>query len=243
MEEILKEHKIYGTFKDIYVVGDIHGELRGLVYDLTERYDIKDAIIVLAGDVGLGFEKPGHYDQVYSRIAKRLDENNLMLLGVRGNHDDPEYFNGGLVRKYPRFQTVPDYTVLVFQNHRFLVIGGAVSVDQEGRVPGKTWWPGEAPLMLTDREIEYRLPGQIDGVISHDAPISFQPVGRRGNYSEEIWWKSQEVRNYLEKILWKCHPKLWYYGHYHDSYVGTNGVCRFSGLDIQEIKRVPLETL
>ena len=49
--------KIEEKFEDIYVVGDIHGEIRKLVNDITYKYKLKNSIFIIAGDCGFGFVK------------------------------------------------------------------------------------------------------------------------------------------------------------------------------------------
>lgn len=227
------------TYEDLYVVGDIHGEFRELVFNLTEKYSLENSVIVVAGDVGLGFESPRHYNNLYDRISKRLEKHNLLILGVRGNHDDPEYFNGQLRLDYPRLKTLPDYSAVRMKDKEILVIGGATSIDQSERIAsGKenVWWPNEEPIRLTETEIQ-RLSGREYCIISHEAPISFLPVITK----TEVYDKVIGVRRYLEEILWRCKPYRWYYGHYHHSYSESNGVTRSRCLDIQELIRVPLE--
>ena len=64
--------KIEG-YDSVYVVGDIHGEFRKLVFDITYKYKIKNSVIIIAGDCGFGFNKPKYYNLIYQKIHKRLD--------------------------------------------------------------------------------------------------------------------------------------------------------------------------
>jgi predicted phosphodiesterase len=132
---IIMELKIPEKYKDLYVVGDIHGEFKELVYVLTQRYRIKDAVVIIAGDCGLGFERPSHYQTLYEgKLEKRLEQNNILILCVRGNHDDPEYYNGELRLDWEQLKCLPDYSSLWWGSREILVVGGAVSVDQDWRI-------------------------------------------------------------------------------------------------------------
>ena len=82
----------YKDAKSLVICGDIHGEFVPLVYEMCVRYGMRDTLVIVAGDCGFGFEKPGAYDQVFRRIEKRLAQNNCWIAMVRGNHDDPAYF-------------------------------------------------------------------------------------------------------------------------------------------------------
>ena len=251
---IIMELKIPEKYKDLYVVGDIHGEFKELVYVLTQRYQIKDAVVIIAGDCGLGFERPSHYQTLYEgKLEKRLEQNNILILCVRGNHDDPEYYNGELRLDWEHLKCLPDYSSVWWGSREILVVGGAVSVDQDWRIQenaiqerlGSTkrvWWPSEIPLELGDLGIQ-KLPGHVFMVVSHDSPISMMPVLARDSVNVktgDLFESVLESREYLEKILWRCKPDRWYYGHHHTSWAGTNGGTLWRGLGIMEIVQVPL---
>ncbi len=248
------EISIPKKYKKLYVVGDIHGEFRELVWRLVCVWEIKDAVVMIAGDCGFGFEKPGYYDDLYyGKLEKRLQDSGIMILCVRGNHDDPGYFNGTRPINYEFLKTLADYDTVKFQDQTVLCLGGAVSTDQEWRIAEnadlerlgsdkRVWWPAEVPVKLGDPGIQ-KLPGHIYAVVSHEAPISMMPVlarGARGVASGEVWTDILDSREYLEKILWRCRPERWYYGHYHESFTGTNGVTQWKGLGIMEISEVPI---
>lgn len=50
------------------VCGDIHGEFKTLAYNLKQQ-KIENAVIVVAGDCGIGFEKAVHYSLIYEKIC------------------------------------------------------------------------------------------------------------------------------------------------------------------------------
>ena len=50
--------------KNIVVCGDIHGEFNAVIYKLCIQYQITDTVLIIAGDCGFGFDKPGYYDNV-----------------------------------------------------------------------------------------------------------------------------------------------------------------------------------
>ena len=79
--------------KVIVVSGDIHGEFNQLVYKCCVQYRMTDTLIIVAGDCGFGFEQPGYYENVYNRNRERLSKSNNWIAFVRGNHDNPAYFN------------------------------------------------------------------------------------------------------------------------------------------------------
>ena len=118
---------------NIIACGDVHGEFEALAEKIAE-YGISDATVVVAGDCGFGFEPWRFYDRLYrERLHTRLEQANVLLLMVRGNHDDPRYFDGEMI-DYPCMKTLPDYTVVHTRSHNILCIGGAVSVDRNFRL-------------------------------------------------------------------------------------------------------------
>ena len=111
--------------KSIYAVGDIHGCFNTLV-GMIKNYSIRDSIIICCGDCGLGFNTPEGDKQTMTKLNNVCKKNNVRVIMVRGNHDDPKFFEEGLANtKY--ITAVPDYTVI---NGNILCVGGATSIDR-----------------------------------------------------------------------------------------------------------------
>ena len=53
--------------KSIVVCGDIHGEFNAVIYKLCIQYQMTDTVLIIAGDCGFGFDKPGYYDTGWRR--------------------------------------------------------------------------------------------------------------------------------------------------------------------------------
>lgn len=125
----------------VIVVGDIHGQFETLLYHLKRKVFI-DLTVIVAGDCGFGFEKRAYYKNVYNHIKKDLEKYDLEFIFVRGNHDDPDYFENELIN-FPRFRTVKDYTLLYNDKSKILCIGGGISVDRFDRIINKSYWIDE----------------------------------------------------------------------------------------------------
>ena len=67
-----------------------------------------------------------------SLSSARLSKANNWIVMVRGNHDDPSYFNKEKI-KHERCRTIPDYSIIQACGHNILCIGGAVSIDRNYR--------------------------------------------------------------------------------------------------------------
>ena len=177
--------------KTILVSGDIHGEFNSLVYKLCIQYKMHDKLLIVAGDCGFGFEKPEYYKSIVRKNSARMSQANNWIVFVRGNHDNPAYFNGNAFA-YKRFISVPDYTIIQACGRTILGVGGGISIDRMYRIqkwkeychrnreylhlPDKSpfardfYWENEPPVydesMLESIGKKYA----IDAVITHTAP-------------------------------------------------------------------------
>ena len=82
----------YPEAKGVVVCGDIHGAFEEMVFKLCVQYGMTDTLLIVAGDCGFGFEKPGYYEQIFTKVSRRLTKANNWVVMIRGNHDDPAYF-------------------------------------------------------------------------------------------------------------------------------------------------------
>lgn len=238
--------------------GDIHGEFKTFLYEI-KRLNIKDAIIVICGDIGMGFNKPTYYEQELGKICKKLKELNVTVVCIRGNHDDPQWFKNTiklsehLANYYPNWIFVDDYDILETQFGNILCVGGARSVDKNWRIPGKTWWEGEniIPLdgyMLMD--INKRC-NNVDIIATHSAPDFCEPLSKQGLMQWSIYDSTviedcenerKELTNIFNEISKYHNVKYWFYGHFHNSYYTfyghENKETQFYGLNIMEFKDI-----
>lgn len=231
-------------FKNLYFSGDIHGDYKEFVWTITKKYGIRNSAILVLGDFGVGFDRT-MYD-LYQWSEKRLNDTNNVILAIRGNHDDPEYFKEENKYSYPRLRFLEDHKVYNICGRSIYTIGGANSTDISYRLEinqrlaskGKdrrVWWEGEDIIKKYDE-----LPTKVDIIVSHSAPLSFLPVITR--FPETPEWqydKILEERRYLDYILENINAKYWIYGHYHNHYSGSFGDLLYKGLGIMEFYEVP----
>lgn len=251
----------YPEAKSLVICGDIHGAFVPLVYEMCVRYGMLDTLVIVAGDCGFGFEKLGAYDLIFRRIEKRLVENNCWIAMVRGNHDDPAYFepdaSGHTAIEHKRWRTIPDYSIIQACGRTILYIGGAVSVDRQIRLremerhPGKQYyWSNEVPRYDAEALDAIREEGlKVDIVVSHTAPSFCEYRSKQGLVS----WAQEDgallkdcnaeratMDNILAHLRRDGHPlERWYYGHFHNSWHGEIDGVWFKMLDIMELLEVP----
>lgn len=248
--------------KDIYMDGDEHGSFEQITYKI-KRYNITDAVIIICGDCGFGFEHEEFYTKhLLPKLHKTLKKHNVKLIFIRGNHDDPAYFDGKRINT-KWICAIPDYTIIQACNRNILCIGGGISIDREWR---KTvdfrkaekyafYHKCSIKEALTkiiysywsDEQIKYRkkIDHHIDIICSHSSP-SFCYPSTKGDIAlrfaendSTLLDDIQKEREILDKVYddYKDTITHWYYGHYHASKIEEINGCIFRLLDIGEFSR------
>ena len=236
--------------RQLWICGDVHGELSGLVQNAVNRgISITDILVV--GDFGAGFGRPKSMNVAYDKVRTSLEKNDICIYAIRGNHDDPAFFDGKY--DFERLHFLPDHHMIELCGKKIYPIGGAVSADIDLVDPlsrksrrmindslikfcssKRVWWPNEAPVQISEG-----LPTAVDVIVSHEAPLSFDPPLVQADYvREETWLKIVESRKYLDYVLQAVKPALWFYGHYHCHFEGNYQNTRYRCMDIAEMARV-----
>ena len=238
------------TKRQLWICGDIHGELSGLVRNAVNR-GISCADILVVGDFGAGFGRPKSMDVAYGKAHAALEKNDICIYTIRGNHDNPAFFDG--MHDFDRLHFLPDHRIIELCGKRIYPVGGAVSADIDLVDPlshksrrmindslikfgssKRVWWPDEAPVQIAEG-----LPTAVDIVISHEAPLSFEPPLMQADYMRnETFLKIVESRKYLDYVLSQVKPTLWFYGHYHSHFEGNYQNTLYRCLDIAEITQI-----
>lgn len=227
----------------LYICGDIHGNVEDLVWTLAIKNNLHDVSVIVVGDFGVGFGEPGSMKTTYNNIIDRLEKYNIELYTIRGNHDNPEWFDGK--HNFPRLTFLEDHKQIEICGKSIYPIGGATSIDRLDRIKQnaewekrgsakKCYWAGESVVKKKDN-----LPVKVDILLSHEAPLTFEPVlvrnqGENLNIYEDIL----SDRKYLDYVLGEINIGKWFFGHYHKSYTGFIGEMMYRCLSESELCEV-----
>ena len=238
----------------ILFLGDIHGNFEYTKGNI-KRTRISDCAIFQVGDFGIGFSKPESEKEKLLLMNKFMKEKNIIMYVLRGNHDDPSYFNGEHI--YSNLKLMPDYSVVEYDGYKILMIGGAISIDRKQRLRDDTiaarygssrrsYWFDEK-LVLDEEKIE-QIPSDVSILLTHTAPDWCQPLNKIGfgslveSFAENdpnLLVELKDERELMSKIFnlvnKKCFIKNHYYGHFHRSDLTINGGCTHQLLGINEI--------
>lgn len=234
--------KLPETIKDLYFVGDIHGNLELIKYYVNTHH-LKDSAIFICGDVGMGFQ-PKWERAMINYINKKLVLNNCFVIATRGNHDNPLCFQDVSLTKLNdkpiNWLNIPDYSIINVANKNILCVGGGISVDRTWRLEkGYCYWENEQ--IVYQPKVEEK----IDIIVTHSAPTFCYPFTKGGFVMEyakndpTLLDDIQTERETLTKV-WEDYKDTithWYYGHYHANNMQCIDNVWFKLLGVGEIVR------
>ena len=224
--------------KNIVYIGDVHGNFAFIRWWLKQGHH-KNLTIIQVGDFGIGF-KPNPEDYELQILNKELGERESILLVIRGNHDNPSYFDGNHDYEFIKF--LPDYTEMEIDGLNHLFIGGAISIDRTLRTNGVDYWENEGFVGDLGKVRSLK---NIDVVVTHTAPNFVEPFGFDGivyHYAEKdskLLDDLRTERNLISEIFDELKKnnvlKYHFYGHYHYTTYNNVDGCKHYMLDISEV--------
>lgn len=211
-----------------------------------------NSLFIIAGDCGIGFNKQKYYMDLFERFNKILSYNNTHIMFVRGNHDDPSYFDGKTIN-LSNIKAVPDYSVINAKDTNILCIGGAISIDRKWRIKQEErinrfsttkkktiYWENERPIFNEPLLNEITNSIKIDCVVSHTAPSFVNPETHSGvdewsKDDETLISDIQDERKVMDRVFETLRdkgtkPKYWAYGHFNLNYIEKRSDTIFRGL-------------
>lgn len=195
---------------EILIVGDIHGSWGRLNTLITKK---SPDIVLQCGDFGWWPSMEVNVKKHYARNKwelKGVKPGNSKIYWCDGNHEEHvDLVQDGLIHEmYDCVYHASRGSVLVLPDGRnVLFVGGADSIDKQFRTNGIDWFASEN-ISQRDFETIMSVDVEIDIVISHTCPTSFDILDSREHYSDVN-------RLVLDEVLIKYKPSYWYFGHWH----------------------------
>lgn len=228
----------------IYITGDIHGETKRITDFVKEKQTTLEDILIILGDVAFNY----FLDERDFFRKEELKKLPITIFCIHGNHECRPYhissykeipFYGGTVyqeKQYPNLLFAKDGEIFYFNNKKYLVIGGAYSIDKYIRLTyGYHWWEDEQPSLEIRKKVEENLEKinwNIEGVFSHTCPLNTQPCHLfLSGFSQNNVDASTEI--WLQELADKLSFQHWYFGHYHSNW--KNGKYQLLFDDIIEL--------
>ena len=208
----------------IYITGDIHGRVEPVVDFIIKHQIGSTDLMILLGDVGLNY-----YGGIRDIVAKSAANScGVPMLCIHGNHEMrpatiPTYqtkkWNGGDVwyeEKFPNLLFAKDGEIYTIDGKRFLVIGGAFSVDKDYRLANHFgWWADEQPDEETKKRVERVIKTQpVDYILSHTCPFRYIPREMFLPFVDQSRVDDSTER-WLDRVEHTVSYKGWYCGHWH----------------------------
>lgn len=237
----------------ILLLGDLHSKFENFKSQIISN-NLNNLYIIQVGDFGIGYF-PKKDNESLADLDNFLNQRNITMYAIRGNHDDPFFFQGNHI--FNNLKLMPDYSILELDGHKILLVGGAISVDRKGSlskmqiaasvgVNEPRYWFDE-PFVLDEEKLK-NIKG-IDVVVTHTAPVYCWP-DNRGEFSEfvlnfakydsfllEDLKRERELVTKMFEILKNNgnQIKSHYYGHFHRQALTVNGMTSHYLLDINQM--------
>lgn len=214
-------------------LGDIHGNFHALKRNV-DRLKIGNleevTYLIQVGDFGIGFYPKSDLNTL-NDLNIFFKERNIICLVIRGNHDNPSFFDGS--HDYSNLKLLADYTVMDLYDKKYLFVGGAISIDRKQRISyekmgnGVQYWANET--FYLDRYKIKDISG-VDVLITHNSPSFCYPNNDNGfsdivyefadtdyNLLNDLIKERNDITELFDLLKQNNNITEHYYGHYHTS--------------------------
>jgi len=211
-------------------LGDMHGNAKAVTKAIRRAHMLGADVIVQCGDFGYDFS-PG-FLRVIDDECERFK---LPLMFVDGNHEDFDWLyaqpkDGGVRPLTDWITHLPRGYRWEWAGVTFLALGGGVSVDQDTRTPGYSWWPQET--ITAGEAFKAAYPGHVDVLVSHDCPTGTDLNLGKSDFLASLLRASDQHREILREVVKEVTPKFIWHGHYHKSHTTMSDGIRVRGLNM-----------
>jgi hypothetical protein len=212
----------------------------------------ENIVLVMCPNCGLGTKSLDYYISILSPLNKLLAKHNCNIVFVRGNNDNPSFFNEDKLQ-LSHIKFAKDYTVLKLKNYNCLCIGGSASLNknwkkrQSAKLKRDFYWEDEMPYydenMLNSILDEFYI-----ACIITCPTTSFTNIGTNALSRQYNKWLDQDKslsdaiiqeRQIMDKIYCKfteknVRPYVWYCTKFEKSRVDTVNDILFVSLGANE---------
>jgi len=213
------------AFDIVGVAGDWHGNTgwAGIAINRFAELGVKH--ILQLGDFGFW---PGNNGQKYLyKTNKRLAANEQLLYVTLGNHEDyvqvsalqphPHFPGWRYNKQYPNILVAERGTRWTWNDRSFVSLGGANSIDKQGRIENLSWWKAES--ITLQNVFDTVQGGHADIMLAHDSPTGVDLFGSH-RVDNDMWFSSEiayanESRAMMRQAVDGVKPDLFMHGHYH----------------------------
>lgn len=229
----------------ILLAGDTHADVGWVLFNLPKliKQTRPDLLIVL-GDFGFWPRSPFGRNFL-TKLNEVLTEADLTCWWLDGNHEDHAALTAlttdpdtGRRIVSSRIENLPRGHRWTFGHHRWMAVGGGVSIDRRWRTESVDWFATEVP---SPRELHRAAAGgRVEVLLTHDA--SNRSSVLNNDLAHSAPWiggdearDSARVRDDLTSLAEAVGPNRWFHGHYHLPYaetinLGVHAPCAITGL-------------
>lgn len=242
--------------QNLVIIGDIHGKWNQLINLIENKY-IENSTLIQVGDFGVGFIDKQSELKRLQEFNKKLKNFNNVLYVIRGNHDNPAYFNGNY--EFSNLKLLKDYSTIEINGLKIALIGGAISIDRMQRIlemknfsfynPNyEIYWPDER--FILDKNLANTIKN-CTYIITHTAPDFCWPNNKFGfsplvehfakndkNLKKDLTKERNDMTKLYNILREKNNIKKWFYGHFHASKLTVHEGIEFHLLNINELKMI-----
>lgn len=196
-------------------IGDVHGKFRQYEAIIREHQNT-----IQVGDMGVGFRRWPHGTASANPPYDEMVKANARF--IRGNHDN-------LAVCYRHTQWIRDGLI----HDGVMYIGGGHSIDYMYRTEGFSWWADE---QLSPEQLELLLQMYREAkphtMVTHDCPMFLYQA-----LHDRVYKTNSVTPDAFDRMFGSDHqPKLWVFGHHHQSFDMTIKGTRFVCLAELEVK-------
>ena len=224
---------------NFFITGDKHRNFDKVKSFCRSMNTKRNDVLIILGDAGFNY----YGDERDDSLKKKISKLNITLFCIHGNKENrPQNIGTYGIRnfcegkvyyepKYPNIYFAMDGEIYTFEGNKYIVVGGAHSVDKLRCLEnGTPFWDDEMPDITVKKLVETKLENEgnkIYGVLTHTCPIDYIPtemfVSTRNNSNPRRKSRAKKfvpdidrsTECWLSELEKKLEYEVWFCGHYH----------------------------